>query len=120
VRYGFLVERQQAQGKEVAFRGDAASAKPKLYEGLEERNGEIRDPPSRQRQSAAEHHGVVDADTGKAELQADGAVQKLSLSGSELEAGRGRTGLLRRGGRASRSKPGSTLAFANQIVLVRV
>jgi hypothetical protein len=31
------IERQQAQGKEVAFRGDAAFAKPELYEGLEER-----------------------------------------------------------------------------------
>jgi Transposase DDE domain group 1 len=32
------IERQQAQGKEVAFRGDAAFAKPELYAGLEERN----------------------------------------------------------------------------------
>src|SRR5712664_2228206 len=31
------IERQQAQGKEVAFRGDAAFAKPELYEALEER-----------------------------------------------------------------------------------
>src|SRR5215831_13251306 len=28
------IDRQQAQGKEVAFRGDAAFAKPELYEGL--------------------------------------------------------------------------------------
>ncbi len=27
------IDRQQAQGKEVAFRGDAASANPELYEG---------------------------------------------------------------------------------------
>jgi hypothetical protein len=32
------IERQQAQGKEVAFRGDAAFAKPELYEALEERD----------------------------------------------------------------------------------
>ena len=31
------IERQQAQGKEVVFRGDAAFAKPELYEALEER-----------------------------------------------------------------------------------
>ena len=31
------IERQQAQGKEVAFRGDAAFAKPEFYEALEER-----------------------------------------------------------------------------------
>jgi len=31
------IDRQQAQGKEVAFRGDAAFAKPELYEGLEAR-----------------------------------------------------------------------------------
>jgi hypothetical protein len=32
------VERQQRQGKEVAFRADAAFAKPELYEALEERD----------------------------------------------------------------------------------
>ncbi len=31
------IDRQQAQGKEVAFRGDAAFAKPELYESVEER-----------------------------------------------------------------------------------
>jgi Transposase DDE domain group 1 len=31
------IDRQQAQGKEVAFRGDAAFAKPELYEAPEER-----------------------------------------------------------------------------------
>jgi hypothetical protein len=31
------IERQQAQGKEVVFRADAAFAKPELYEALEER-----------------------------------------------------------------------------------
>jgi Transposase DDE domain group 1 len=32
------IDRQQTQGKEVAFRGDAAFAKPELYEALEGRN----------------------------------------------------------------------------------
>ncbi len=31
------IDRQQAQGKEVAFRGDAAFAKPELYESVEQR-----------------------------------------------------------------------------------
>ena len=31
------IERQQAEGKEVAFRADAAFAKPDIYEALEER-----------------------------------------------------------------------------------
>jgi Transposase DDE domain group 1 len=31
------IHRQQVQGKEVTFRGDAAFAKPELYEALEER-----------------------------------------------------------------------------------
>jgi hypothetical protein len=29
------IERQQAEGKEVAFRADAAFAKPEIYEALE-------------------------------------------------------------------------------------
>ena len=31
------IDRQQAQGKEVAFRGDAAFAKPEIYEAHEAR-----------------------------------------------------------------------------------
>jgi len=31
------IERQQQMGKEVAFRGDAAFARPEVYEALEER-----------------------------------------------------------------------------------
>ncbi|HEY3113421.1 MAG TPA: transposase, partial [Gemmatimonadaceae bacterium] len=31
------IERQQAEGKEVAFRGDAAFAKPAIYQALEQR-----------------------------------------------------------------------------------
>jgi hypothetical protein len=31
------IERQQQMGKEVAFRGDAAFAKPEIYDALEER-----------------------------------------------------------------------------------
>src|SRR6266851_6030871 len=48
---------------------------------------EVRDPPSSERQSAAEHYGVVDAASGTAEPQAGGSVQEFSLSGSELDNG---------------------------------
>src|ERR1019366_4015683 len=49
--------------------------------------GEVRHSPSYQRQSGAEHSGVVDPASGKAELPAAGAVQELFLSGGELEDG---------------------------------
>ena len=32
------IERQQAEGKQVTFRADAAFAKPEIYEALEERS----------------------------------------------------------------------------------
>src|SRR5262249_12723623 len=52
------IERQQRLGKEVAFRADAAFAKPELYEALEER--EVRHPPTCQRHPGTEHKGVAD------------------------------------------------------------
>ena len=43
------IERQQAEGKQVAFRGDAAFAKPEIYEALEERGADyvIRIPANK-------------------------------------------------------------------------
>ena len=43
------IERQQAAGKQVAFRGDAAFAKPEVYESSEERGVQyaIRIPANR-------------------------------------------------------------------------
>ena len=43
------IERQQAEGKRVTFRADAAFAKPEIYEALEERQAEyvIRIPANR-------------------------------------------------------------------------
>ena len=43
------IERQQAAGKQVAFRGDAAFAKPEIYEALEERGADyaIRIPANK-------------------------------------------------------------------------
>jgi hypothetical protein len=44
------VDRQMAQGKEVAFRGDAAFAKPELFlRGAGRARGEVYDSPTRQR-----------------------------------------------------------------------
>ena len=79
------IDPQQAQGKEVAFRGDAAFAKPELYEALEERDVRyaIRLPANDNLQRNIE--GVVDAASGTAELQAGGVVQEFSLSGGELD-----------------------------------
>jgi hypothetical protein len=43
------IERQQLMGKEVVFRGDAAFARPEVYEALEERGREVRHSHSGQR-----------------------------------------------------------------------
>ena len=83
------IERQQQLGKEVVFRADAAFAKPEIYEALEERGVKyaIRLPANDnlERQRCA----VADAASGKAQLQAGGPVQELSLSGGQLEDARG-------------------------------
>jgi len=79
------IERQQAQGKEVAFRGDAAFAKPELYEALEAREVKyaIRLPANDNLQRKITE--LLTRPVGRAEPQAGGAVQKLSLSGGELD-----------------------------------
>jgi hypothetical protein len=38
------IERQQADGQRVAFRADAAFAKPEIYEALENTRSPVRDP----------------------------------------------------------------------------
>ena len=43
------IERQQKLGREVAFRADAAFAKPEICEALESRGGELREGFSRNR-----------------------------------------------------------------------
>ena len=79
------IERQQARGKEVVFRGDAAFAKPELYEALEERDVKyaIRLPANDNLQRNIS--GVVDAASGTAKPQAGVSIQKFSLSGGELD-----------------------------------
>ncbi len=86
------IDRQQGQGKEVAFRGDAAFAKPEPYEAVEERNVRyaIRLPANDNLERKITK--VVDPPGGKAELQAGGPLQELSLPSSELHQGRARGG----------------------------
>jgi hypothetical protein len=81
------IERQQAQDKEVAFRGDAAFARPEIYEAHEARQVKyaIRLPANANLER--KNHKVVDSPGGKAELQARGPLQELSLPGSELDQG---------------------------------
>jgi hypothetical protein len=58
------IERQQAEGKQVAFRADAAFAKPEIYEALEKRGVKyaIRIPA---KEPGAGHCGVADAPRGQ-------------------------------------------------------
>jgi hypothetical protein len=80
------IDRQQAQDKEVAFRGDAAFAKPELYAALEERGVKyaIRLPTN---DNLERKIAEFLTPSGKAQLQAAGPVQELSLSGRQLEDG---------------------------------
>ena len=91
------IERQQAEGKQVTFRADAAFAKPEIYEAMEERGVDyvIRIPANKEPGAGDRGHPVSAA--GKALPEALGALQKFSLSGGELVAGEAD----RRQGRAS-------------------
>ena len=81
------IERQQAAGKQVAFRGDAAFAKPEVYEALEERGVDyaIRIPANKSLELATED--ILFRPPGKPLPEALGALQEFSLSGGELVAG---------------------------------
>ena len=80
------IDRQQAQGKEVAFRGDAVFAKPELYESVEEREAKyaIRLPANDNLERKVAQ--LLTRPAGTTELQAGGAVQELFLPGRQLEA----------------------------------
>ena len=86
------IDRQQALGKDVAFRGDAAFARPEIYEAHEAQRVKyaIRLPANANLERR--NHKVVDPPGGKAELQASGPLQELSLPGSELDQGTPRGG----------------------------
>ena len=86
------IERQQELGKEVAFRADAAFAKPEIYEALEERGVKYAIRIPSQRQIGAGHRRVVDPTNGPPNTQAGDLVQEVSLPGGELEDGAARGG----------------------------
>ena len=80
------IERQQQMGKEVAFRGDAAFARPEVYEALEERGVKyaIRIPAndSLERDIAE----LLPRPVGRpSEPEAIGGVQGVPLPSRELE-----------------------------------
>jgi len=71
------IERQTAAGQ-----GGGLSCRRGLRQAGDLRDprragGEVRDPPSGERQSAAEHYGVVEAASGTSEPQAGGPVQEF-------------------------------------------
>jgi Transposase DDE domain group 1 len=74
----------QKLGKEVVFRGDAAFAKPDIYEALEKRGVKyaIRIPAN---DSLERDIAELYAAGRKAEPQTSGLVQRLSVSGGQLE-----------------------------------
>ena len=83
------IERQQAAGKQVAFRGDAAFAKPEIYEALEERGADyaIRIPANKNLELEIED--ILFRPPGRLPAASvASALQELSLSGGD--AGRGR------------------------------
>ena len=79
------IERQQAEGKQVVFRADAAFAKPELYEALEHRGVRyaIRIPANENLEW--EIAGLLSA-SREAQPQAARPVQELFVSGRELDA----------------------------------
>ena len=77
------IDRQQGAGRRVAFRADAAFARPAIYEALEQRDVDyaIRMPANKTLELAV--HPLSSAGTAK--LQAVGAVQEFPLPGEELD-----------------------------------
>ena len=78
------IEGQQAAGKRVTFRADAAFAKPEIYEALEERDAEyvIRIPANTNLELKIED--ILFRPPGRPGRKPIGALQELSLSGGEL------------------------------------
>ena len=79
------IDRQQAQGKEVAFRGDAAFAEPELYEVLEAREVKyaIRLPANDNLQRKIAE--LLIRPVGRPSHKPVFRFRKFSLSGSELD-----------------------------------
>src|SRR5450759_1695771 len=81
------VERQQARGKEVVFRADAANAQAGDLRSAGGAGREIRHPYPVQRQPGAGHRRIADPSSGKTKPKTSGLVQGFSLPGGELGDG---------------------------------
>ena len=79
------IDRQPAAGTRVAFRADAAFAKPEIYDALEQRGVDyaIRMPANKSLELKIEE--ILFPSAGTAELHALGALQEFPLSGEELD-----------------------------------
>ena len=87
------IERQQAQGKRVAFRADAAFARPVIYEALEATRRPVRDPDTREQELGARGRRHAVSSGGTARPHAIGPVHEFPLSGGQLDhapTGRGK------------------------------
>src|SRR5437667_7357409 len=79
------IERQQRMGKELAFRGDAAFAKPEVYEALEARGVRYASRVPANDSLERDIAELLPAPGGEAQPPAVGRVQGVSLPGGELE-----------------------------------
>jgi Transposase DDE domain group 1 len=86
------IDRQQAQDREVVSRGDAAFARPEVYDAHEARQAKyaIRFPANPNLEH--KNHGIAEAARGQTEPQAGGPVQELLLSSGQLDQGGARGG----------------------------
>ena len=82
------IERQQAEGKKVTFRADAAFAKPEIYEPLEERGVDyaIRIPANKSLELEIED--ILFRPPGRPSAKPLVRYQEFSLSGRELVEGK--------------------------------
>ena len=79
------LDRQQAEGKRVAFRADAAFAKPEIYDALKQRDVGLCHSHAGEQDLGAGNRRHPLSSARKAELQALGALQEFSLPGEELD-----------------------------------
>ena len=79
------IDRQQAEGTRVAFRADAAFAKPEIYEALEQRDVGLCHSHAGEQEPGVGHRRHPVSSAGTAELQALGALQEFPLPSEELD-----------------------------------
>ena len=79
------IERQQLMGKEVAFRADAAFAKPEVYEALEERGVKYAIRIAANENLRRDIGRVAATPGGKARQETAGRVQGVLVPSRKLE-----------------------------------